>query len=1656
MQTSDEHPAQEQTSSLQRIGTDLRDRLPQILLLAVLVIAASLRLTGLNWDEGTHLHPDERFLSMVETSIQIPASLGEYFNTDISPFNPHNVGHGFFVYGTLPIFIVRYVGEWVGKTGYGEIHLVGRALSTTFDLISILLIYLIGTRLYRRRVALLASFFVALSVLLIQHAHFFVVDSIANAFILAGFYFAIRVLDEGEFYDYLLFGLALGMSVASKINAAPLAGVVALAGLARICQATPEARKRELYRVSLYLIAAALVSLLMFRIVQPYAFSGPSFFDIKFNPKWLANLEEILNQNQGNSDAPFVLQWANRLPVLHSLQNMLLWGMGLPLGVLAWAGWIWAVLELIRGVKIRHLLPVVWIGAYFLWQSISFTPAMRYQMPIYPPLALMAAWGLWHAWERAGLVRVKWRKLARVAVAVVGVGSILGTAFWALAFTSIYRETFTRVAASRWIYSHIPGVINLVVETDSGEELLESIPMPQDFSLSSDTPYVTSFSIYLDGVAKAVLIPYAQSLQSESAEITLTLSLLEDPNAEPVLATAIFDGHLSAGEEQRLELELSQPVQLQPDQNLHLRLELIKGGPVVMRGSAIIHETTWDDGMPWSVDGRSMNGRYIGLNQELYWPDDQDDEENGISDKLERIAETLTQGEYLIISSSRQYGSIPRVLIRYPLTAAYYRALFGCPEPHDIEHCAAVAKPGEIQGDLGYELIKIFQSNPRLGPIEINDQGSEETFTVYDHPKVLVFKKSDDFSDQRVSQLLEKVDISRVVHVLPRDVGSMEIPTDLMLPADRWEAQQTSGTWSDLFNRNSLINRSPVVGVVVWWIVIGLVGLLAFPITRVAFPGFVDGGYPLARVVGLLLVAWGSWVLGSIGVPVTAMTIFIVLLAMAAFSLTIAWRDREELVAYLQDHWREILWTEILALSFFLFDLLIRIGNPDLWHPAKGGEKPMDFSYLNAVIKSRTFPPYDPWFAGGYINYYYFGFVIIGMPIKLLGIVPTVAYNLVIPTLFSLLALVAYSVCYNLVAWFRKSMGSLRRPNPRLAGSAAAVALVVLGNLGTARMFYDGLKRIGAPSGTEPASALVGIGQAMRGLGRYLTLEQQMLYPLDQWYWNPSRAIPPGPGEAGPITEFPFFTFLYADLHAHMISRPLTVLAIGWGLSWLLAAARKRRWRWFDLGLSLFIGGLVFGSIGPTNIADYPVYWVIGVIAVIYAVWLRHRRIDPWTVIEAGLMALILIGLARYLYQPFHRWYGQGWGALEIWNGSRTPLDAYFTVHGLFLFVAVSWMIWETRTWMAVTPLSALQRLRPAFGAIAVGAVGFVALIAVLAGQGIVVSIVAIPLMVWAGVLLLRPGLAVEKRLVLTLIGIAVALTFLVELVVVKGTISRMNTVFKFYLQVWDMFSLAAGGALAWIVADLPSWRLEWRRGWILALGLLVFSAALYPLAATPAKIRDRMANEAPRTLDGMAFMPFVDNYYDLGQKLKFDEDYRAIRWMQDNIQGSPVIIEANTPEYRWGNRFTIYTGLPGVIGWLNHQRQQRVTGPPGMVEERARDILDFYLTRSVEEASEILDRYGVQYVILGRLERIFYEQVHPCLPSADGQSVTCDLRGWPWGMPTPDVSPAECELVDPDSTEGSLVCPTHGLEKFDAMAETGLLREIYRDGETVIYEVVQ
>ena len=128
----------------------------------------------------------------------------------------------------------------------------------------------------------------------------------------------------------------------------------------------------------------------------------------------------------------------------------------------------------------------------------------------------------------------------------------------------------------------------------------------------------------------------------------------------------------------------------------------------------------------------------------------------------------------------------------------------------------------------------------------------------------------------------------------------------------------------------------------------------------------------------------------------------------------------------------------------------------------------------------------------------------------------------------------------------------------------------------------------------------------------------------------------------------------------------------------------------------------------------------------------------------------------------------------------------------------------------------------------------------------------------------------------------------------------------------------------------------------------------------------------SPLTLDGMAFMRDGQEYADRRGPIDLTADYEAIRWIQQNVEGSPVMLEGVTPTYRWGGRVSIYTGLPNIAGWEWHQEQQRLNYRE-TVDQRIRQVARIYNTPSPQEALDIMRKYGVEYVYLGKVERLYY-----------------------------------------------------------------------------------
>jgi uncharacterized membrane protein len=189
-------------------------------------------------------------------------------------------------------------------------------------------------------------------------------------------------------------------------------------------------------------------------------------------------------------------------------------------------------------------------------------------------------------------------------------------------------------------------------------------------------------------------------------------------------------------------------------------------------------------------------------------------------------------------------------------------------------------------------------------------------------------------------------------------------------------------------------------------------------------------------------------------------------------------------------------------------------------------------------------------------------------------------------------------------------------------------------------------------------------------------------------------------------------------------------------------------------------------------------------------------------------------------------------------------------------------------------------------------------------------------------------------------------------------------------------------------------------------LALLLAGAALYPPLATSAKIRDRFEAGLGPGLDGWEYMETASYFDPQGQEYELKWDLEAIQWLLDNVVGSPVVLEGHAPEYRWGARYAINTGLPTVLGWNWHQRQQRAVADPQEVWNRAHDVETIYNSRIPSIAEPLLRKHEVRYIVVGPMERVYYA--------------------------------------------------SEGLSKFEPMVGEGTLQAVFRNEGVTIYEVIR
>jgi YYY domain-containing protein len=1589
----------------------------RLLLLVILIVALTMRLIGINWDQGSHMHPDERFLTTIAGAIGKPENLTTaarercpdqarpfaYFDTQCSFYNPNNISEGSYVYGTLPLFLVNVTARGAAAInlggidnpslwlGYDYIHLVGRFISALADTFSVLMLYLIGKRLFSRNHGLLAAAFYAFAVLPIQLSHYWTVDAQSHLYVLLALYGAIEIGKEGRFWGYALYGIALAAALASRINLYPLAGVLPLvlvlrywlgwyehreAGVAALYRQTVRRKLVEDGLLSLFCVALALIA---FRVFQPYAFIGPSINDWTFDPEWWRELVSVSDLSRLPSEGwPPSVQWFGRMPFVYPWTQMVLWGMGIALGVAATLALVVSIVHQLRNHRpvFALALLVVWALAYFVTTGGIHQMTMRYYLPIYGALILLATWGIYALPPRLS---------SPALLATVGI-----TGLWSIAFLNIYLQPFTRVEASRWMESNALATITFA--DDSGALNRARIPnyhfsapmqpalrgesyLGEPFTLASgqallgieinftdDRPTRTRIQLMTGDQTQPQNILYETTLVGDDANpASFVLNTQDFVTLQPGLYRWHISNEWEGGDDMRqfiavsvvretgdvirrlpalflspyqrtpfiplnseasMDVTLDEtstatrlliPHMLNPVNELTLTLNgetvrailsessdtalgdrvayvlerplaLTIGTPITVRsgqptyitGTAIATEGAWDDGLPllyceYLPNDNAFSNLVGGLAQYCQthhgysrgWFVDLplNMAETDSEMKMRRMEDILGKADFLIISSNRFYDAQVRVPTRFATSMRYYDALFAGELGYTLEH-TAVRYPSLLGINILHQSLPT-SDNPRW----MNELEAEEAFTVYDHPTVFIFRN-------------QGFDAAAFPEYAPFVVGQRSYIDLEALPDATYNLSVQP--ISDGEVTNSLVG---------WVVLFMLLGWVSYPVVYSLFPGLPLRGFAIGRGLLWLLFAFIAWYATSLGVGMfwTQQGLWLLVGAWVVINAVVFFVKRRALLPYIRENGRAFLLAELLFVGVLMLGLMLRAVNPDLWNVGRGGEKPMDFAYLNAVLRTPVFPPPNPWMANFEINYYYFGFVISALPIKLTGVASEVGYNLAMGTLYAVIFMILYVASHTLLPPMRAVMKAM------LAFVGAILAMIA-GNLGTLQLL--------------------------------LAPEQNM--DPHRWYWYPTRVLGESANRAGgAINEIPLFSFLFGDLHAHVIALLPTSLML---LTMIVMVRTKRIWTFALLGA-------LSGMILMTNTWDVLMYVPLGALAV----WLASRNLAKFVRNGVIVSAAGIITIA-----PFFLNFSSGAAnGVDWWNGERSLIEPWLLVWGIPLGIAFIWLMHRARAAFFPEVKAPLE----------LGIVG-VLLIAILAPvPSVATSVVCVLLIVLAALLAWRDD--AQHRFVHVSIAIAVGVLLAIEYVVVRNDVGRMNTVFKLSYQLW-----------VWLALTVPIilFRLfESRKRVLASISLLLIGmGALYPVYAIPGRANESFSPDI--TLDGNRFLRYITIPTQNGV-IDALEDADLIYYMRRELRGFPIIAEWYTAEYQWNSRIAVQTGLPSVVGWANHMRQQYSDMVP-LIEERIRDMQILYTTTDRAQVEQIIRKYGIDYIVMGKLEQ--------------------------------------------------------------------------------------
>ena len=728
-----------------------------------------------------------------------------------------------------------------------------------------------------------------------------------------------------------------------------------------------------------------------------------------------------------------------------------------------------------------------------------------------------------------------------------------------------------------------------------------------------------------------------------------------------------------------------------------------------------------------------------------------------------------------------------------------------------------------------------------------------------------------------------------------------------------------------------------------WWLAVLFLGVVFMPASCLIFGRFSDLGWMFSKILGLAVSGWLMWYLSSLHIfKFTRANCIIVILLCLAGEIGIIWlcsrkkRPQFSFSAYNLEH---ILFGEALFLGVFVLWCYLKAFNPQAYGTT---EKLMDFGFMEAMFKSDYMPPEDLWLAGESLNYYYVGQFMATYLTKVSNVGVEYGYNFMLMMVaamgFSLPASIIFNVSKDAVTGMGRKDSFSGILFPYISAGLSGIAVSFSGNMHY--VLY---------------AKFIPWCRTMLGLDK---LADAAGYTFSgYWFPDATRYIGYNPETNDKtIHEFPLYSFVLGDLHAHVINIifVLTVVAILYAYLQFRKSSMdlaRTEGRYPDsrskagtvFGIPDFyrevfnpcivLTGFLIGLFHTTNYWDYPIYFVVAGAIILFSnatVYNFSKR----TLILTAFHAAVVIVTAKLVCLPFTVNFHQISTSIRLCE-NHTPLYQLAVLWGLPLTV--------TFVFLGVLIADHVARAKSPDG-----------LPSKTGGQ--------------LGLFRFIANLEISDLFVITLGLCAFGLVLIPEVIYVKdiysGDYKRANTMFKLTYQSFIMFGMTMGYVIPKLMIFAKKAR---RRNFAIVTCVLLLLTTGYFGNSTKAWFGDYTDGERYQGLNAGQYLYGCD-----------EQDYYATEWINENIEGRPVMLEVNGDSYTDYCRVSVRTGLPTLLGWKTHEWlwQSDETGAiPDIVVTREADIQTIYTSTDSSEVAALVRQYDIDYIYVGNLEKNKYSE---------------------------------------------------------------------------------